>query len=260
VVAVERREAESLIQSLPPLRPVASRDVHEEDEIPVAPRSDEIPIPGELPVSESDVNPVVLEPITEEFAELIPDIPLPEELPVLESDVNPVVLEPILEDFAELIPDITVLDGDVDPSVPLPEVEDVRVIPAEVAAENPLRVRRNITIPAEAPVRGRAGVSAPRLPNPLGRSMIRLDRVKQEITVTLILPPDDNIQEIQLPYIAKIQSVIEQARGFLEEPKPFHICNSDERDEALAPETLIYQLDEFDQDNRSIDLWVRFDD
>jgi hypothetical protein len=83
--------------------------------------------------------------------------------------------------------------------------------------------------------------------------MIKSDFVKQKLTVTLILPPDDNAQEIQLPFIAKIQAVIEQTRGFLEEPKPFHIYNSDERDDALARETLIYQLIKFDQDNRSIE-------
>jgi hypothetical protein len=78
--------------------------------------------------------------ITEDIAPLIPYIPCPGELPVSESDINPVVLESILEDTVPLIPHITVLDGDgvdVDPSVPLPEVEDVRVIPIEVAAENP---------------------------------------------------------------------------------------------------------------------------
>jgi hypothetical protein len=56
MAAVEKREAEP---PLLPLHPIASRDIHEKDEIPMAPRSDEIPLPEELPVSESDVIPAL---------------------------------------------------------------------------------------------------------------------------------------------------------------------------------------------------------
>jgi hypothetical protein len=76
------------------------------------------------------------------------------------------------------------------------------------------------------------------------------------LTVTLVMPPDDALETIILPFTARVSDALAVVREWLEPDTSCHIALSDE-DEPADELELLSELATFDAENGSIDLWVR---
>jgi hypothetical protein len=83
-------------------------------------------------------------------------------------------------------------------------------------------------------------------------------RVERSIMVTLILPPDDGLHMISLPFDAQVRMALDHALRELSADMGYHAGVGDDEDEPpLENETLLCTCETFNGEQSTIYLWIR---